>query len=150
MSWDDYFFNICKAVSAKSKDKNTQVGCVIVGLHKEVRSTGFNGIPIGVQDDDRVAERYERPEKYAWAEHSERNAIYLAARNGVPLEGCSIYVTWMPCAECARAIIQSGIKTVNVLEYSCEDAIKYPMFRFDVTLKMFYEAHINVHIRAKV
>jgi len=150
-NWDDYFFDICEVVGSKSKDLSTHVGCVIVGPAHEIRSTGFNGFPSGVEDDlDNFPERYKRPEKYVWTEHSERNAIYLAARHGVSLVDCTIYLTWMPCAECARAIIQSGIQRVKVLAYDPQDAITYPMFRFDVTLMMFEEAGISVQVKQKL
>jgi len=148
MNWDEYFFDICKAVAAKSKDVSTHVGCVIVGPNHEIRSTGFNGFPMGVYDGPPELnafgpDRNDRPEKYVWTEHSERNAIYLAARNGTALEGCTIYLTWMPCADCARAIIQSGIKHVKVLRYHPDDEKTYPLFRFDVTLQMFREAGVE-------
>jgi dCMP deaminase len=141
MNWDDYFFGICDVVKVKSKDPKTQVGCVIVGPNNEILSTGFNGLPMGVADH--LTERYERPEKYAWIEHSERNSIYLAARRGTPLEGSTIYLTWMPCADCARGIIQSGIKHVKILRFHYDDVGNYPEFRFDVSMMMFKEANID-------
>lgn len=90
-----------------SKDRSTQVGCVIVGPDNEIRTTGYNGFPRGV--DDELDERHARPLKYKWTEHAERNAIYNAARVGIPLNGCRMYVPWFPCMDCARAIVQSGI-----------------------------------------
>lgn len=90
-----------------SKDRSTRVGCVIVGPDNEIRSTGYNGFPRGV--DDELDERHARPLKYKWTEHAERNAIYNAARVGMPLNGCRMYVPWFPCMDCARAIVQSGI-----------------------------------------
>ncbi len=110
MNWDKYFINICNAVKEKSKDNSTKVGSVIVGPDNEVISVGYNGFPRGIDDD--VKERYERPLKYVYFEHSERNAIYNAARIGVSTKNCKIYLTLSPCADCARAIIQSGIKEV--------------------------------------
>lgn len=97
-------------VSTWSKDRSTKCGCVIVGPDKEIRSTGYNGMPRGV--DDNRDERHIRPTKYLWFEHAERNAIYNAARMGTPLEGCTLYVRWFPCADCARAAIQAGIKRI--------------------------------------
>jgi dCMP deaminase len=85
---------------------------LIIGPDHEIRTTGYNSFPRGI--DDSVAERYERPEKYFWIEHAERNAIYSAARVGIPLNGCTLYLNWMPCMDCARAIIQSGIKRLVV------------------------------------
>lgn len=72
---------------------------------------GYNGFPRGC--DDELAFRHERPEKYLWAEHAERNLIYNAARVGVPLEGCILVVTPLfPCMDCARGIVQAGFKAI--------------------------------------
>jgi dCMP deaminase len=111
MNWKEYFLNIAEQVKLKSKDQSTQIGAVIVGIDNEVLSTGYNSFPRGL--DDSVQERQERPEKYFWFEHAERNAIYNAARVGIPLKGSSIYLTsGLPCMDCARGIVNSGIKSV--------------------------------------
>ena len=110
--WDEYYLNICGVVATRSKDPHTQVGCIIAGPAHEIRSTGYNSLPRGIRDD--VAERLERPTKYLWMEHAERNAIYNAARCGTTLEGCTIYIELMPCMDCARAIVQAGIREVVV------------------------------------
>ena len=108
MRWVEYFYNIANEVKNKSKDKRTQIGAVIVGNNKEIVSTGYNSFPRGINDWDE--ERQERPEKYYWFEHAERNAIYNAARIGVSTKGCTMYLTCgMVCADCARAIINAGI-----------------------------------------
>lgn len=110
--WDRRFLALCNHISTWTEDRDFSVGAVIVGADLEIRSTGFNGLPRGVLDSDNS--RFDRPsgEKFFWFEHAERNAIYNAARMGVPLANCSIYVNRFPCAECARAIIQSGIHAV--------------------------------------
>jgi dCMP deaminase len=111
MEWIEYFLNIAEQVKLKSKDQSTQIGAVIVGEDKEVLSTGYNSFPRGL--DDSKQERQERPEKYFWMEHAERNAIYNAARIGVSLKNSTIYLTsGLPCMDCARGIVNSGIKTV--------------------------------------
>lgn len=111
MNWTDYFLNIAEQVKLKSKDQSTQIGAVIVGIDNEVLSTGYNSFPRGM--DDKIQERQERPEKYFWFEHAERNAIYNAARVGTPLKGATIYLTsGLPCMDCARGIVNSGIKVV--------------------------------------
>uniref|UniRef100_UPI0035253B42 deoxycytidylate deaminase n=1 Tax=Salmonella enterica TaxID=28901 RepID=UPI0035253B42 len=107
MNCDDYFINLARSVSERSKDRSTKVGCVIVGPDNEIRSTGYNSFPRGINDD--APERHARPEKYLWTEHAERNAIYAAARVGTPLKGCRAYLPWFPCMGCARALVQSGI-----------------------------------------
>ena len=108
MRWVEYFYNIAEQVKEKSKDNRTKIGAVIVGKDKEIVSTGYNSFPRGI--DDWKPERQERPEKYFWFEHAERNAIYNAARIGVSTKGCTMYLTCgMVCADCARAIINAGI-----------------------------------------
>ena len=115
MNWIEYFLNIAEQVKLKSKDQSTQIGAVIVGIDNEVLSTGYNSFPRGM--DDSKQERQERPEKYFWFEHAERNAIYNAARVGTPLKNSTRYLTsGLPCMDCARGIVNSGIKTVYCKE----------------------------------
>lgn len=109
-TWDEYFMDIVKIVGSKSKDPSIKIGCIVVGPDKEIRATGFNGFPRGVNDIDN--KRYERPDKYFYTEHAERNCIYHAARIGSSLKGCTMYVSAFPCHDCARAIIQAGIKEI--------------------------------------
>lgn len=101
---------VAELVATWSKDPSTKVGAIVVGPDREIRSTGYNGVVRGVDDD--IPERLERPTKYDFFEHAERNAVYNACLIGASLKGCVIYVTSMPCPDCARAIIQSGIKMV--------------------------------------
>ena len=141
--WDEYYLDICKVVAARSKDPNTQIGCVIAGPAHEIRSTGYNSLPRGIRDD--VPERLERPTKYLWMEHAERNAIYNAARCGTPLEGCTLYVEIMPCMDCAGRIVQAGIREVIVSgarmsQYSSE----YYDEHFRNVEVLFQEAGVNV------
>lgn len=111
MNWTEYFLGIAEQVKLKSKDESTQIGAVIVGIDNEILSTGYNSFPRGM--DDSKKERQERPEKYFWFEHAERNAIYNAARIGVSLKNSTIYLTsGLPCMDCARGIVNSGIKVV--------------------------------------
>lgn len=108
--WDSHWLRVAGVISETSKDENTKVGCVIIGRNNEVRSTGYNGLPRGADDEN--SERQIRPEKYLWYEHAERNAIYNAARIGTPLSGSTAYITLCPCMDCARGLIQSGIKRI--------------------------------------
>jgi dCMP deaminase len=112
MDWDSYFMTMAYLVAMRSKDKSTHVGAVIVGPDKEIRSTGYNSFPPGINDN--VPERQERPEKYYWFAHAERNAIDLAAMVGIPLAGCIMYTNGIPCTDCAFSIIRAGIKEVVV------------------------------------
>lgn len=107
MNWDVWFLKIAEAIALKSKDKSSQIGAVIVGPDKEIRSIGYNGLPRGMDDNDQS--KQSRPIKYKYYECAERNAIYNASRFGAPVKGCIMYCTWPPCTDCARAIIQSGI-----------------------------------------
>lgn len=117
ISWDEYFMGVAKLSGMRSKDPNTQVGACIVSEDNKILSMGYNGFPKGCSDDDfpwaREGETLET--KYVYATHSELNAI-LNYRGG-SLDGAKLYVTLFPCNECAKAIIQSGIKTVI---YDCD------------------------------
>lgn len=111
MEWKEYFLGIAEQVKLKSKDRRTQIGAVIVGVNNEIVSTGYNSFPRGIKDD--VEERQIGPEKYFWFEHAERNAIYNAALIGASTRDCVMYVTsGVPCPDCTRGIINSGIKKV--------------------------------------
>jgi len=111
MEWNEYFLGIAEQVKLKSKDQSTQIGAVIVGKDHEIVSTGYNSFPRGL--DDNRPERQERPLKYFYFEHAERNALDLAAKLGNATDGSTIYLTsGLPCADCARGIINSGIKKV--------------------------------------
>ena len=99
-------------VASKSKDTSMKCGAVAVSYKRAILSTGFNGFPR--RADDTLEHRYERPEKYFWTEHAERNTIYNAALNGVGLDGATMYVTGHPCVDCARGIIQSGFHMVVI------------------------------------
>jgi dCMP deaminase len=111
MNWVSYYRQLANTVKLKSKDKYTQIGAVIVGKDGEIVSTGYNSFPRGL--DDGLDFRQERPEKYYWFEHAERNAIYNAARIGVSTKGTTMYLSCgLPCADCARGIINSGIKRI--------------------------------------
>ena len=107
MRWHRRFLDLAKHISTWSKDLSTRIGTVIVGPDNEIRSTGYNGLVRGANDN--VPERDVRPLKYKWYEHGERNAVYNAARMGVSLKGCRAYLLSLCCTDCARALIQAGI-----------------------------------------
>lgn len=112
ISWDEYFMGVATLSGLRSKDPNTQVGACIVGKDHRILSMGYNGFPNGCSDDlfPWAREGKELDTKYPFVTHSELNAI-LNYRGG-SLEGTTLYVTLFPCNECAKAIIQAGIKTV--------------------------------------
>lgn len=98
------------AAALHSKDASTQVGALLIGPDGEGGPFGYNGAPRGCAADE--DDRQERPEKYFWFEHAERNVIYTAARTGFRTVGCMLVITHPPCMDCARAIVQAGIKHV--------------------------------------
>ena len=112
ISWDEYFMGIAILSGERSKDPNTQVGACIVGEDNRILSVGYNGFPNGCSDElfPWAREGNELETKYPFVAHSELNAI-LNYRGG-NLEGTKLYVSLFPCNECAKAIIQAGIKTV--------------------------------------
>lgn len=112
ITWDEYFMGVAKLSGMRSKDPNSQVGACIVSEDNKILSMGYNGFPMGCSDDvfpwAREGDAYDT--KYLYVTHSELNAI-LNYRGG-SLEGSKLYVTLFPCNECAKAIIQCGIKTI--------------------------------------
>ncbi|MBO4998721.1 MAG: dCMP deaminase family protein [Lachnospira sp.] len=112
ITWDQYFMGIAMLSAQRSKDNHTQVGACIVDEHNKILSVGYNGMPIGCEDDDMPWEREgdALDTKYVYVCHAELNAILNY--NGGALRGARLYVTLFPCNECAKAIIQKGIKEV--------------------------------------
>ncbi len=112
ISWDEYFMAVAKLAGMRSKDPNSPVGSCIVSSDNKILSMGYNGFPIGCSDDEFPWERdgEEGETKYPYVVHSELNAI-LNYRGG-SLDGAKLYVSLFPCNECAKAIIQAGIKTI--------------------------------------
>ena len=117
ISWDEYFMGVAKMSALRSKDPNTQVGACIVSNDNKILSMGYNGLPRGCSDDEFPWAREGAPldNKYMYTAHSELNAI-LNYRGG-SLDNAKMYVTLFPCNECAKAIIQAGIKTIG---YDCD------------------------------
>ena len=135
ISWDEYFMAVAKLAGMRSKDPNSQVGSCIVSADNKILSIGYNGFPRGCSDEEFPwAREGEDPlkTKYIYVTHSELNAI-LNFRGG-SLEGSKLYVSLFPCNECAKAIIQSGIKTVI---YDCN---KYDGTPSVIASKMMFEA----------
>ena len=138
--WDRRFMELAQFVSGWSKDRSTQVGCVIVGPRKEVRAIGYNGFPRGANDD--LDYRHERPLKYKWTEHAERNAIFNALLSGASVTGCRMYLPWFPCMDCARAIVQAGIGELVAYEPNLADPKWGEDFR--EALDLFSECGVGV------
>ena len=123
ISWDEYFMGIAMLAAKRSKDPNTQVGACIVSQDNIIISTGYNGMPKGCSDDEFPWERSgeEVETKYPYVVHAELNAILNA--NGRDLRCSRIYVALFPCNECAKAIIQSGVKEVLYLSDKYKDTM---------------------------
>ena len=143
MNWLTYFINIAEQIKLKSKDNHTQIGVVVVGPDNEIRSTGYNSFPRGIRDD--VLDRQERPLKYFYFAHAERNSIYNAARMGISIKDCIMYMTCgVPCSDCAIAIINSGIKEIWVNWNKQQSNSEKWMEHSKHSLIMFEEAKISV------
>ncbi|MBQ0059143.1 MAG: dCMP deaminase family protein [Lachnospiraceae bacterium] len=134
ISWDEYFMGVAYMSAMRSKDPNTQVGACIVSADNKILSMGYNGLPIGCQDDAFPWGRDGEPldNKYFYVTHSELNAI-LNYRGG-SLEGAKLYVTLFPCNECAKAIIQCGIRH---LVYGSD---KYALMPSTIASKRMFDA----------
>ena len=113
ITWDEYFMGVAMLAARRSKDPNTQVGACIVSPDNIIISTGYNGLPNGCSDDEYPWEREGEETKYPYVVHAELNAILNA--NGRDLRGSRLYVALFPCNECAKAIIQAGVKVVLYL-----------------------------------
>ena len=124
LSWDEYFMGIAMLSAKRSKDPSTQVGACIVGPNHKVVSIGYNGMPRGVDDQTIPWGHGEGLDsKYLYVCHAEFNAV-LNTRDGSALQGCSLYVTLFPCNECAKAIIQVGIKEIIYADDKYHDHIE--------------------------
>ena len=142
LKWDEYFMAIAKLSAMRSKDPNTQVGACIVGRDNRILSIGYNGAPNGFHDDtfpwEKEGEMIDT--KYAYVCHAELNAILNYRGSRKDLEGAKIYVDLFPCNECAKLIIQSGIKEVIYLsdKYKDTDSVK-------ISKKLFRECGVNYY-----
>lgn len=134
--------SLCDQLATWSEDRSRKVGAVIVGGANEILSTGYNGLPRGVLGE--VDERHSREggEKYYWFEHAERNAIYNAARSGISLKESRIYASLMPCADCTRAIIQSGI--ICIITRNPPENDRTYQRSFQISQEMLNEAKVSI------
>ncbi len=140
VKWDKRFLDLAEHVAQWSKDPRTKVGSVIVDEKKRVVSLGYNGFPRGVSD---YAGRYENREvKHLFVAHAERNALDNAP---LMVDGCTLYVSLLPCNECAKSIIQKGISRV----VSYEPDRDGDGFNWETTRSMFEEAGVSLTLVAK-
>ena len=133
ISWDEYFMGVAMLAARRSKDPNTQVGACIVSQDNIIISTGYNGMPKGCSDDEFPWERVGENTKYAYVVHAELNAILNYF--GGNIRGATVYTTLFPCNECAKALIQAGVKRVVYLsdKYSDSDSVQASKLMFRMT-----------------
>lgn len=136
MNWTEYYMGFAEHAAKKSKDA-TKVGAVLIGPQGEVRLTAYNGPPRGVED---TPARRERPTKYLFASHAEQNLVAFAARAGIRTDDCIVYVTHMPCAGCAKSLIQAGV--IGVVYGPAVTSM--PAEEFAAAVTMFREADVDV------
>ena len=155
INWDEYFMGVAQLAAERSKDPSTQVGACIVDGEKRILSTGYNGFPHGCSDDEFPWNRDESKgdTKYQYVVHAELNAILNAS--GKSLAGSTLYVGLFPCNECAKAIIQSGIREVIYLsdKYAATDstlASKRMLEAAGVTLTPFTSEHKEIVLSFEV
>ena len=145
ISWDEYFMGVALLSARRSKDPSTQVGACIVDNNNKIMSVGYNGFPHGCDDDefpwDRTGDEFDT--KYPYVCHAELNAILN--NGGRNLSGCKIYVALFPCNECAKAIIQSGIKEVMFLSDKYQDSLNNRESRrmFDAAVVKYTKVKLN-------
>lgn len=142
ISWAQRFMELAEYVGEWSHDPGRGVGAIIVAGDgsKRVLSMGYNDFPQKI--NDHIPARREKPAKYDYTEHAERNAIYSAARYGINISGATMYAAWFPCHECARAIIQSGIKEIVTREPEFDNDNYGRSFK--ISLEMMKEAGVRI------
>jgi len=144
ISWDAYFMGVAMLSAMRSKDPNTQVGACIVNEKKRIVGIGYNGFPIGIDDDQYPWENEGEflHTKYPYVVHAEPNAILNST---VSLDNATLYVTLFPCHECAKLIIQSGIKEIVYVEnkYQQEASVQ-------ASMRMLEDAKVNLRQMKKV
>lgn len=115
ISWDEYFLRICDVVALKSKDDSSKIGSIIVNPYdNDILATGYNGFPRGI--DDTIESRNERPKKYKYTIHAEKNCVIQAANKGISVDGMILYLNFSAfniCSDCAKTLIQAGIREVR-------------------------------------
>jgi dCMP deaminase len=137
--WDTRYLRLAREVATWSKDPSSKIGAVCIGVRGQVLSTGYNGFPRRITDDEHRLN--DRPTKYKLVVHAEKNAIYNATYNGVSLDGATMYVSGLPCcSECAKGIIQVGIRRVIMEGDPFNERWRESV---ELTIEMFKEAGIE-------
>lgn len=141
-NWDKRYYDLAKEFSKWSKDPSSKIGAVAIGAKGEVLSSGYNGFPRGIADTEERL--HTREIKYKLVVHAEANCIYNATRNGVSLNGSTMYVYGLPCcSDCAKAIIQVGVKRVVM-----NGDLDNPRWKdsLELAMSMFKESGVEVEL----
>ena len=145
VGWNEWFMQGVYWVASKSKDPKTRIGAILVKDNRII-STGFNGLPQGVLDKP---DRLERPLKYLYVSHAERNALYSAARHGIVTENSVLYTNALPCTDCMKGLIQSGIKNIYIHKQFEDECGKITRIEWEkhksISMQMCKEADIQLH-----
>lgn len=118
ISWDEFFMRVAVAASMRSKDPNTQVGACIASSDHRILSVGYNGTPVGLDDDEFPWGASNDPlhDKHSYVIHAEANAILNYRGNLRDMADATAYVTLFPCQECAKTLVQAGIGEIVYLD----------------------------------
>ena len=140
--WDKRYMELAKVISTWSKDPSKKIGAIAIGSKGQVLAQGFNGFPRGIDDaDDRLN---DRETKYKYVVHAEMNLIYNATFNGISLDGSSVYIYGLPlCSECAKGLIQVGVKRIVMNKDSLESADDKWLESFELTMQLLNESGIH-------
>ena len=140
--WDNRYRELAKAVSTWSKDPSKKIGAIAIGSKGQVLAQGFNGFPRGIDDTDERLN--DREIKYKYVVHAEMNLIYNATFNGISLDGSTVYIYGLPlCSECAKGLIQVGVKRIVMSRDSLESADDKWLESFELTMQLLNESGIH-------
>lgn len=140
--WDKRYMDLAKQVGTWSKDPSKQIGAVAIGSKGQVLAQGYNGFPRGIDDNESRLNTKET--KYKYVVHAEMNLIYNATFNGISLNGSTVYVSGLPvCSECAKGLIQVGVKQIVMSKDSLEGADEKWLDSFELTIALLNEAGIH-------
>jgi len=140
--WDKRFMNVAREISTWSKDPSTKIGAIIVNDERRILATGYNGFPKGIEDTDERL--YNKEQKYTRVIHAEMNALMNALYNGVSVKDSTLYVWGLPvCSECAKNVIQAGIKRVVIPDYEVID-LRWEKVWLTKSQPMFEEAGLQI------
>ena len=140
--WDKRYMELAKQVGTWSKDPSKQIGAIAIGSKGQVLAQGYNGFPRGIDDNESWLNTKET--KYKYVVHAEMNLIYNATFNGISLNGSTVYVSGLPvCSECAKGLIQVGVKQIVMSKDSLEGADEKWLDSFELTIALLNEAGIH-------